>query len=117
MNSPPFWPETQCARGTYRGRQQTNLNYVRILNPISKRAINLKLARKWVAELRAEWVTDGAEIRLIESHPANSICATGAKEKLAATAAGYDGIKSGFQWRGGQSGNATVMMTQRGPSS
>ena len=104
------------ARGTNRGRQ-TNPNYARITNPISKRdVIKLRLAREWVAGGRAEWVAEGAEICIIESHPANLAYTAGIKAKFASTDAGYDGIKSGFQWQAGQSAGATVLMTQRGPA-
>ena len=117
MNSPPAArPETQEARGANRGRQETSPNYVRIVNPISERVVKLKLALEWVTEGRAEWVTKGAEIRLIERHTANLDYAASVKGELTASDAGYDEIRSGFEWHGRQSDGATVMMTQRGPS-
>jgi hypothetical protein len=117
VNSPAAArPETQEARGLNRGRQ-TNPKYARIVNPISKRdVIKLRLASDWVRAGRAEWVTKGAEIRLIESHSANMAYAGSVKANLATTNTGYDGITSGFQWRAGQSGGATVLVTQRGPA-
>ena len=116
-HSPPAArPETQEARGSNRGRQM-NPNYVRVTNPISKRdVIKLRLASDWVRAGRAEWVIEGAEIRLIESHRANQAYGASVSEKFAATDVGYDEIRSGFQWHAGQSGGATVLVTQRGPA-
>lgn len=109
-------PAGQEARGAIRGRQQTNRRYVRIVNPVSKPVVKLKLARRWVAEGRASWVTEDAELRLTQGpdHRAYAACA---KQKLTATNAGYDRIKSGFHWLRGQSAGHVVMVTERGPDS
>jgi hypothetical protein len=112
--APAVRPVIQDVRGANRGRQ-TNPNYVRIVNPIAKRdVINLRLARVWVKAGRAEWAVEGAELRLIESHPANLAYGTSVNEQIAGTDAGYDRITSGFEWHAGRSGGATVLVTQRG---
>ena len=109
MKSPPAArPEVQEARGANRG-STPNPNYVRIVNPIAARRVKLKLARRWVHEGRAEWVTEGFEIRLAVNHPESRAYAASKKARVAATDSGYDETRD-FEWWSGQSGGCVVRM-------
>lgn len=114
MISPPGSAGTQEARGANRGRD-TNPNYVRIVNPANERVVKAKLAREWVADGRAEWVTGEAEIRLTDDSR-NLTYRDRVRAKVAATNTGYDSVRSGFEWQRGISGGAAVLMARRGPA-
>lgn len=85
MSPPGLRPATQEARGgDTRGGQQTNPNYVRIVNPVENRSpvVKRKEAAHYVSTGRGVWVGSD-QLRLVLSHPSN-------QAKSAAEAEHYD---------------------------
>jgi hypothetical protein len=96
QNRPPpgARPEIQKARGgDTRGSQQTNPNYVRIVNSVENGSgvIKRKVAEHYVTTGRAEWVA-GDQLRLNLSHAGVTVTAgQRANQRAAAQAAtGYE---------------------------
>ena len=106
IHSPPAKLEAQ-ARPQIAGGKSRNQNYVQIVNGYANQTniVHHKQAAHLVKLGRAEWIA-ADQLRLTE-HPTNT-----AGRHIAARA--YNAINDGFEWCGGQSGDATVMKATRG---
>ena len=107
IHSPPAKPAIR-ARQQIAGGKNSNPNYVRIVNGYAneKGVIHRKAALRLEKQGRAEWLTKD-QIKLTD-HPANVAGRHTAEYN-------YNCIQNGFEWRGGRSGDATVMKAKRGP--